>query len=267
MTYALENKTESERLETQACAALYALEPEFRNFLPQLKGAVLDAGSGSGVVSRHLARSRPDLRIHGCDLSPDRVAEARLLAEGLPNLEFSQGSLLALPFADRTFGSATARFVIQHLDPQQQIRAMSELNRVLKPGGVICVVDLDGMYDNLYPMPEKCAAFFRRLAENRPVDLHVGRRLPHLLSGAGFEKIDWRIDLMDFRGENLSIEIDLMRDRVTNALPFISGLLGSQAAAEEFEKEFINGMRHPHAVMFYNKFIVTARKPSTLKAA
>src|SRR4051812_49614799 len=40
-------------------------------------GAVLDVGTGPGVLLVEIARRRPDLRVTGIDLSPDMVAAAR----------------------------------------------------------------------------------------------------------------------------------------------------------------------------------------------
>ena len=44
--------------------------------------SVLDVGTGTGVLPRHLADSGADLA--GTDISPDQIREARRLSEGMP---------------------------------------------------------------------------------------------------------------------------------------------------------------------------------------
>ena len=49
------------------------------------------------------------------------------------------GSATSLPFEDSTFDSVTALEILEHLDWDDQMKAMSEMKRVLKPGGLLIV--------------------------------------------------------------------------------------------------------------------------------
>lgn len=85
--------------------------------------AVLDAGCGEGVlVERYAGR----LAIVGVDnaYSSDRVRP---------------GSLTALPFPDDSFDRALCLDVLEHLSYADQPVALSELSRVLRPGGELLV--------------------------------------------------------------------------------------------------------------------------------
>ena len=68
---------------------------------------------------------------------------ARALASerGVTNARFEVGSIYELPFPDASFDAASAINTLEHIgDP---LRAMSEMRRVLKTGGVIGVRDPD----------------------------------------------------------------------------------------------------------------------------
>src|SRR5215203_4770416 len=96
-----------------------------RRYLDVLPGdtRVLDAGCGEGVVVDEYAGK---LAITGVDAnySSDRV---------------TQGSLMALPFPDASFDRALCLDVLEHLQYEEQPRALAELFRVLRPGGELFV--------------------------------------------------------------------------------------------------------------------------------
>ena len=47
-----------------------------------------------------------------------------------------RGSILDLPFEDETFDVITCFDVLQHLEPKSDKRAVNEIERVLRPGGI-----------------------------------------------------------------------------------------------------------------------------------
>jgi ubiquinone biosynthesis O-methyltransferase len=98
--------------------------------------AVLDAGCGTGIFSAIFARNGAG-RVVGIDISPGSLETARGLKEkfNLANVSFERQDMLQLPFADRTFDIVWAWGTVHHTtDP---LRAISELARVLRPGGSI----------------------------------------------------------------------------------------------------------------------------------
>ncbi|MGH3320236.1 MAG: methyltransferase domain-containing protein [Streptosporangiaceae bacterium] len=66
-----------------------------------MDGAVLDVGTGPGVLLAEIARGRPDLRVTGIDLSADMVAAAgRNISEFGERVSARVGDVADLPFAD-----------------------------------------------------------------------------------------------------------------------------------------------------------------------
>ncbi|HEV2819090.1 MAG TPA: class I SAM-dependent methyltransferase [Solirubrobacteraceae bacterium] len=98
---------------------------------------VLDAGCGDGNVA--LAAARMGVEVVGCDLVEPLVERARRRArdEGL-QIDWRNGDLEALPFADGEFDAALSAFAPAFCARPK--RALHELARVTRPGGQIGVV-------------------------------------------------------------------------------------------------------------------------------
>lgn len=111
-------------------------EPEVVEFAQMLpKGArVLDLGAG---VGRHaLAYARMGFDVAALDAAPEGIAEIDRIAttEGL-KVETVLGKMTELPFDDASFDHVLSWNVIYHGDADVVIRTISEIARVLKPGG------------------------------------------------------------------------------------------------------------------------------------
>ena len=99
---------------------------ELRAVIEGLGGArsVLDAGVGTGRFARPLLEA--GFQVCGVDLSRGMLARAR--AKGLPRLV--RGTLLRLPFRDRTFDAALVVHVLQLVpDPFPVLRELSRVSR------------------------------------------------------------------------------------------------------------------------------------------
>jgi SAM-dependent methyltransferase len=95
---------------------------------------VLDVACGTGVVS--LTAARTGATVQGIDLTPELIVHARENAE-LTQLEasFQEGDAEALPFPDATFDVVVSQF--GHMFAPRAEVAISEMLRVLKPGGTV----------------------------------------------------------------------------------------------------------------------------------
>ncbi|MEU7904781.1 class I SAM-dependent methyltransferase [Actinoplanes sp. NPDC049118] len=95
---------------------------------------VLDAGCGTGRVSRYLA-DRGCL-VQGVDLSPGMLAMAR---RDHRDLVFTVGSLADLPYPDGRFAGVMLWYSIIHTPPAGQAAILAEAARVLRPDGHLLV--------------------------------------------------------------------------------------------------------------------------------
>jgi demethylmenaquinone methyltransferase/2-methoxy-6-polyprenyl-1,4-benzoquinol methylase len=97
--------------------------------------AVLDACCGTGDLA--IACARAGGRVTGVDFSERMLERARRKA---PELEWIEGDLLALPFADESFDAATVGFGVRNVEDLD--RAFVELRRVLRPGGRLGILEI-----------------------------------------------------------------------------------------------------------------------------
>lgn len=105
-------------------------------------GSVLEIGCGAGRYTRAFLHYRPDLQVHGCDISRIALAEAQA-ADKTGKIEYKLGDALALPYADSSFDIVLLFDVFEHVTDVG--KAASEVARVLKPGGVFhCFVPCEG---------------------------------------------------------------------------------------------------------------------------
>ncbi len=100
---------------------------------------LLDVGCGTGYFTGLLVSGDEDVSAVGIDMEEPFIEYARKKASdlGLP-AEFIVGDALSLPFEDNTFDIVTSHtFFTSIPDPE---KAMSEMKRVVKPGGIISSV-------------------------------------------------------------------------------------------------------------------------------
>ena len=98
------------------------------------RGLVCDMGCGPGQVARYLHEQ--GVEVCGVDLSAAMVERASSLT---PGVEFRQGNMLALEVPDETWAGITAFYSLIHIPRGGLVRALSELRRVLRPGGLLLV--------------------------------------------------------------------------------------------------------------------------------
>ena len=106
---------------------------------------VLDVACGTGDVSFRLHELFPKARITGLDLSPGmlKIADRKLSdmdRNARDKITFIEGDSLEIPFADQTFDMVTVAYGVRNFERLED--GYREMQRVLKPGGVICVIEL-----------------------------------------------------------------------------------------------------------------------------
>jgi len=171
-----------------------SLDREGRFFRDQLRPgmAVLDCGCGPGTMTVEIAeRVRPG-PVTGIDIGGEQLAVGRELAEqkGLDNLRLLEGNVYQLPFGDGELDAVFAHALLYHV--QEPTRALREMYRVLKPGGVIGVRDLDHGGDLYQPDgPELAAAWvlIERVFGHNGGNVRFGRTQAKRLRQAGFHQI------------------------------------------------------------------------------
>lgn len=172
-------------VENSSKFTLSVLQPDFK---------VLDVGSGPGTITVDFAKNYltgKDGFIIGIEPTQELIDRSNSykeeVAPELTNIQFQIGSVYKIPFDDNTFDLVHAHQVILHLhDP---ILALQELKRVTKPGGYVCVKDVD--IESAIVTPEKYEVLkqFRLLKAqaSKSTDVRAGRKLREKALKAGYE--------------------------------------------------------------------------------
>ena len=118
------------------------LAPQFVNYSGLSGGgSILDVGCGTGSLTFALAADPAFESVTGIDFSPAYIAHA-VAQNSDPRIRFMTGDACALPFADASFDHALSLLVLHFIpDPE---RAVREMRRVTRPGGVVCAAVWDG---------------------------------------------------------------------------------------------------------------------------
>lgn len=172
--------------------ALTSRENAFKSAL--LEGAelapgqrVLDVGCGTGTLACMAACRVPGLELHGLDGDPAILQRARLkAARQEATIHFSEAMSTCLPFPDEHFDQVVSTLFFHHLLAADKRSTLSEILRVLKPGGRLHIGDWGAPHDLLMR-----AAFlgiqlidgFLTTADN------VRGELPGMLQHAGFDAV------------------------------------------------------------------------------
>jgi SAM-dependent methyltransferase len=104
------------------------------------KMKLLDIGCGTGRTLHQIARTHPQMRLHGCDLSPNYIKLARKRLENVEELTLAVENGEALPWADNTFDVVTSTYMFHELPRNARRNVVREMLRVVRPGG-LCVIE------------------------------------------------------------------------------------------------------------------------------
>jgi ubiquinone/menaquinone biosynthesis C-methylase UbiE len=145
-----------------ACTSAAHLLPKLKSMKeadPHLK--LLDVGAGSGTISVSFAQLIPDGHVTGIDVNPAIVTRARAVAEaaGTKNVEFHEGDVYKLPFADETFDIAFCHQVLVHIGRPWD--ALCEMLRVTKRGGVVAAREGDYETESTWPESAELSSFHK----------------------------------------------------------------------------------------------------------
>jgi SAM-dependent methyltransferase len=151
------------------------------------RGPYLDVGVG-GSGTTVIEAARLGVPASGCDLSIEAVRRAAAFArrEGVDgHARFVVCAAESLPFPRGAFSCASAVAVLEHLD--DDVQAVSELSRVLEPGGLLWItVPLALRY-----VPPPFWPIYRRHDRKLGHKRHYDERsLGRLLGSAGFERVE-----------------------------------------------------------------------------
>lgn len=121
-------------------------------------GRLLDIATGTADVAIEMVRQgEPERKVFGLDFSEPMIrrAQEKLSRKGLLRaIDLGLGDALCLPFQDNTFGGLIIAFGLRNIPKKRE--ALSEMVRVVRPGGKIVVLEFTfpqkGLMRRLFPL-------------------------------------------------------------------------------------------------------------------
>ncbi len=225
---------------------------------------IVDCGSGPGYMIRNIVRDLPDCTATAVEIDPFLVEHLKGNSEnnGKKLFEVKHASIYKTELPDNSFDFAIARLVLEHLT--QPVDAISEVRRILKPGGIIMVVSNDFSYHLLtYPTIKESDEMFSAYINSRlskggnPL---IGRQIPVLLKNGGFEELKVEIicvhseiegDKPFLKAENVNISKSLVKE----------GFL-KKDSLESLIENWYKMLQYPGHVLFRQLFVTSGTKES-----
>jgi ubiquinone/menaquinone biosynthesis C-methylase UbiE len=170
-----------------------ALADDFRNIVNHLplkdQSTVVDVGCGDGFFTSLLAKNQA--HVIGLDNSDAFLDRARATNGNLQNMEFVKGDVRRLPFDDASVDIVWSAHSM-HSYPDVR-HCLAEFHRVLRPGGLLAVLDSDNVHSVMLSWPPDLELSVRQ-AEHQEIgdeDSYIGTYFPRfavrLLGETGFE--------------------------------------------------------------------------------
>lgn len=192
--YLMEDAEEATRLDVKTNGRTVEAQARWAGLGPGQR--VADLGCGSGKTTFHLNRlTQPGGRTLGVDIAPQRIDFARrhYRAEGL---EFLVKDIREPLDELGRFDFIWIRFVLEYYRAQS-FDLVRHVAGSLRPGGTLCLIDLDCnclRFHGFPPRTERAVArIMQRLEAERNFDPYVGVKLYAYLHDLGFEDIRVRV--------------------------------------------------------------------------
>ncbi len=206
-------------LDAESAAELARLMRQDRMFTTEIGGLfpeveevdgikdILDIACGPGGWVLDTAFQYPDKEVTGIDISQRMIAYAQGQAkvQGLDNAQFQlMNALDPLKFPDASFDLINARLILAFMLPSVWPQFLLECKRVLRPGGIIRLTELEWGMSNM-PAFERLSGLsmlaLKRAGQSfSPSGIHVGILpvLPRLVKNAGFQAVKRQAYSIDF---------------------------------------------------------------------
>jgi len=262
--YLMESPDEALRLDLKADPQILVKEATWAGIKPGMQ--VVDLGCGPGKTTYHLNKLvQPNGSAIGVDISKQRIEYAQSNYQDA-GLEFHLGDIRKPLDHIGSFDFIWIRFVLEHFR-KNSFDIVKNITSILKPGGILCLVDLDFNCLIHYGMParlEKALSGLMGLLEDQAnFDPYVGRKFYSYLYDLGFQDIDIDItthhlifgELREIDERNWLYKVEVAAR--ASGYPFNEFPDGY----EEFKSEFLSFFRDHRRFTYTPIILARGRKP------
>lgn len=152
---------------------------------------ILDVGCGTGTFASAVEATfttepgeSPHVSVQALDADPRILAEAERKNSAMQHVRWILGDAVSIPIAEDSMDIVVSSLVFHHLTPSEKQQALSEIRRVLAPGGTLILLD--------YGQPQSILASWQfclvRILDGwERTRCNARGQLPHLMHSTGFE--------------------------------------------------------------------------------
>jgi SAM-dependent methyltransferase len=188
--YLMEDREEAIRLDRKTDPLAVERQARWAGVKPGMRLADLGCGSGKTSAVLH-SLVQPGGEVWGLDFAPSRIAFAKSHYEQ-PGLFFECRDVRDPQENPGCYDFLWVRFLLEYY-LSEAFEIVKHISGLLKPGGVLCLIDLDHNCLNHYGIPERLEKTLFALAETvgrkGNFDLWAGRKLYAFLCDLGFQDI------------------------------------------------------------------------------
>ncbi len=263
--YFMESAEETFRLNNKTDTAAVLSQARWAGLHPGM--SVVDVGCGPGKTSAALLEAvSPGGRVVGIDASPERLDFARSQYES-EGLQFCQADALGDLDELGTFDFVWCRFFLEyHREHADELYA--NLDRLVRPGGILCLIDLDYNCMTHFGLPPRLEATIHQIidgvAKDTDFDPFAGRRIYTRMYDLGYTELDVQVSahhlIFGALAERDRFNWEQKLKAVARQASFVSEKY--PGGYEEFAAEFRAFFEDPRRFTYTPMILCRGRKPS-----
>lgn len=264
LEYLMESEDECLRLEAKTDPALVEQQAIWAGIRPGMR--VADLGCASGKTTSILHRIvQPQGSVVGIDFSEERLRYARNNYSG-EGIEFICRDIRQPLDGMGSFDMIWIRFILEYFC-SNAFEIVRNASSILKPGGILCVIDLDHNCMNHYGLPERLERTITKcsdiLQDKFNFDPYAGRKLYSFLYDLGYTDVAVNVSahhtiygrLSATDAFNWKKKIEVVSEKIGPVFNEYGG------GCEEFMEEFNRFFSDPRRFSYTPLISVRGRKP------
>ena len=263
--YLMESEDETVRLDIKTDPAALRRQALWCGVKPGMR--ILDVCCGPGKTTALLHEMiQPGGNIVGIDFSEVRILYAKEHYGDKKGIEFRLQDLRQSMEWLGEFDLVWVRFVLEYFR-KEALDLVKKLKNCVKPGGHLCLIDLDYNCLNYYELSEPMAAILPRIMnfidEQYNFDTFVGRKLYSFLYDNGFENIEVELmahnliygEIKDKDKFNLVKKIEMSEKKVESLIESYPG------GYKQLKSDFVKYLAAPRLFTYTPLLLCKGKKP------
>ncbi|KAJ3129206.1 hypothetical protein HK098_002190 [Nowakowskiella sp. JEL0407] len=222
------------------------------------KAKILDVGCGSGTWVKEVALKYPNAEIHGIDIA----ANFRDI-EPTDNMKLFRADVLSrLPYADNTFDAVYQRLLSFSIPKRKWNHVISELKRIVKPGGYIELVEVVETGSNEFHPPKWDLLWSGvvKSMERRGIDINIASKFPKMFAEMDIDVVNQEVRSFPIGWDGKLGELQNINliSLFSSLKPLLSRTYG--IAGEEYDLMVMEGLEECALTKtFYNSCSIVGR--------